>query len=444
MEQDAVGLTIEDLSPVKKKLSFEIPWEEVKRELDSAYTLVGRKAKIKGFRSGKAPRKLLEMYHKEEAENEALSNLISKRYGDAVREHDIPVVSQPDIDQKGIEENKNFSFTATVEIQPKVEPTDYIGISVTKEEIEVTDEDVSRRLDEMREIYATLESVQEPRETVAGDYIVIDFEVTVDGEARKELSTENYGIEIGSGRFIPGFEEQLTGLKRGDEKTVEMTFPDDYRPEELAGKQGFFRVTVKDIKEKKIPPLDDEFVKNFDTFETVEGLREAVRESMVGEAAKETEAKLRKSIIDALLEKNEFQVPLTWVEQQTYQLMVDLQRRMMSSGMSREKSAEAVWRMRENLLPHAERMVKSGLLISRIAENESIVVGDDELEKRIEEMTTGDGRTYDQLREIFQSEEARNRLIEEMLEDKAMAFLIEKAQIKVEKKSYADLKREAP
>ncbi len=444
MEDIAADVTIEELSPVKKKLSFDIPWAEVKRELDRAYDLVGRKAKIKGFRPGKVPRKVLEIHYREDAEGEAMTNLVSRSYEDAVKKHDLPVIAQPEIDQEGIEADRNFTYTATVEVRPEVEPVGYTGLSVTKEEIDLSEEDVDNRINQMREMYATLESVAEPRECALGDTLVIDFEVTVEGELRQELASENYSIEIGGGKFIPGFEEQLIGMKKGEEKTVGLTFPADYQPEELAGKEGFFKVTLKDLQEKIIPPLDDEFVKNFDVFETMDDLREAVRKSILDETSRKTEADFRKNIIDALLEKNDLEVPSMWVDHQTYQLMMDAQRRMMSSGLGGEKASELTWSMRDTFTPHAERMVKSALLLGRIAEKEEITVEDSDLEARIADLATMHGQTLEQVQEVFQADQARDRLRDELLEDKTIAFLVEKAEVSVVKKTFAELSEETP
>ncbi|MDD5476515.1 MAG: trigger factor, partial [Syntrophales bacterium] len=338
MEEVAKGVTVEELSSVKKKLSFDIPWTDVKRELDSAYEQVAKKAKIKGFRPGKAPRRVLEVHYREDAEGEALTNLISKRYADAIRDNNLAVVAQPEIDQKGFEQDKNFSFTATVEIRPDVEPHDYEGLEVVKEEIEILDADVDARIDKLREMYSTLEPAGDDRAAGDGDFLVIDFDVTVDGVLREELTTKNYTVQIGGGSFMPGFEEPLKGLKKGEEKTIEITFPENYQPADLSGKQGVFKVTVNDVMEKKVPPLDEEFIKNFDAFERLEDLREAVRKSIVDENSARAETKLRNKIVDALLATHEFEVPSVWVDQQSYQLMLDTQRRIVANGLNSEKA----------------------------------------------------------------------------------------------------------
>lgn len=442
MEEYTADVTVEELSPVKKKLSFDIPWADVKRELDSAYQQVGRKARIKGFRPGKVPRKVLEAHYREDAENEAVTNLITKSYMEAVEKNNIPVVSQPEIDNRVLEQDSNFCFSATVEIRPDLEPRDYTALPVTRVEYEVADQDVENRLDKLREMYAILEPAGDDRVTGDGDYLVIDFEVTVDGVVREELTTKNYTIQVGGGSFLPGFEEQLTGLKKGDEKTVDITFPETYEPADLAGRQGFFRVTVNDVLEKKIPPLDDEFIKNFDAFEAIDDLREAARKSIVDEAAAKTEGDLKKSILSSLLEKHEFDVPSVWVEHQTFQLMMDAERRMVSNGLKRDRAMQIVMGMQDEFRPHAERMVKTSLLLVRIAETESITVDDSEVEERLSNFARLQGRPLEQLRETMQQNNGMDRLRDEILEEKALAFLVEKADVTVEKKPLSDMEKE--
>jgi len=229
-----VVVKLEELSPVKKKLSLEIPWDEVKNELDAVYHDVGKKARLKGFRPGKIPRKVLETYFKDQAEGETTTNIVNKYYWQALEEKGIVPVSRPDITQEGIKENTNFSFTASFETEAEFEPKNYKGLDLEKEEVKVTDDDVRKRIDEIRHMFATMEEVKEDRESVQGDFVVMDFEGTLNGEAYKELKAENYFLEIGSGRFVPGFEEQLIGIKKEGKKEIKVTFPADYHESKFA------------------------------------------------------------------------------------------------------------------------------------------------------------------------------------------------------------------
>ena len=434
MGETTAEVTIEEISSVKKKLSFEVPWGEVKKELDATYGMLSKKVKVRGFRPGKVPRNVLEMHYKKDAEDEVIQNLVSKRYANAVTDNEIFAVAQPEIDQKGIEKEKPFSFTATVETRPEFEPKDYVGLEVIKEEIETTDRDVNDRLQQTREMYATLEEVEEEKEAREGDFVVIDFEVTVEGKPRDELATDNYTLQIGSGKFVADFEEKLKGLKKGDEKTVNITFPEDYQPADLAGKEGTFRVTVKNIREKKVPELDEEFIKNFEQYETIEDLKTAIQQSLVDEAKVKIESDLKKQIIDELIEHNEFEVPSVWVEQQIYYMMLDTQKRMVSNGMAPDKAMEVSMNLREGFKEPAERLVKSSLLLAKIAEKESIKVEDKDIEDRIRSMAGLYGQDYESLNEAYDKNNMKERLREELQEDKALEYLIDKASITVKKK----------
>lgn len=434
MGETSAEVTIEDLSPIKKKLSIEVPWAEVKRELDATYGMLSKKVKVRGFRPGKVPRNVLEMHYKKDAEDEAVQNLVSKRYADAITANDIFAVAQPEIDQKGIEKDKPFSFTATVETRPEFEPKDYLGLEVVKDEIETTDQEVNDRLHQMREMYATLEDVADEREAREGDFVVVDFEVTVDGTLREELTTDNYTLQIGAGKFVADFEEKLKGLKEGEEKVVEITFPEDYQPADLAGKEGSFSVVVKNIREKKLPELDDEFIKNFEQYETIEDLKAAVQQSLVDETNAKIESELKKRIIDALLAHNEFEVPSVWVQQQIYYMMLDTQKRMVSNGMSPEKAMEVSMNLHEGFREPAERLVKSSLLLAKIAEKELIKVEDMDIEERIRSIAGLYGQDYESLNEAYDKNNMKERLREELQEDKTIEFLVEKASITVKKK----------
>jgi trigger factor len=239
---------MEELSSVKKKLSLEIPWDEVKNELDTVYHDIGKKAKLKGFRPGKIPRKVLETYFKEQAEGETATNIVNKYYWQTLEDKGIVAVSQPEINQDGLKENTAFSFTASFETEPEFEPKGYKGIELEKEKILVTDKDMEKRLDEIRQMFATMEEIKDDRPAVNGDFVVIDFAGSLNGELFPELKADDYYLEIGSQRFVPGFEEKIIGMKNGETKSIKVFFPEDYHENKFSGKEIIFDVTVKSIK----------------------------------------------------------------------------------------------------------------------------------------------------------------------------------------------------
>ncbi|MCD6152334.1 MAG: trigger factor [Syntrophobacterales bacterium] len=435
MGQIEAEVSIEDISSVKRKMLFEIPWADVKKELDKAYHVIGKKAKVKGFRPGKTPRKVLEMYYKNQAEEEAVSILVGESYADAVKENRISVVDNPVIDQKGIELNKNFKYTATVEIEPVFEPKDYIGLEVEKEEYEVKDEDVEARLEQLRQMYSTLESIEDNRGIIEGDFVNIDFEGKVDGKTSKKLTSKNYMLEIGSKIFVPGFEDQLIGVSKGESKEIKVRFPDDYPSKNVAGKDGIFSVSVNDIKEKRLPDLDENFIKNFDAYDKLEDLKKDIRESLVKENETRINADLKNMIIDRLLENNEFEIPSVFVNRQIDYMALGARQRMINDGMNPEKAAEISSNLHDRFKSEAEKIVKTSLLIHKIAEKESITVDEKDIEVKLRELARKLAQDYESLKASYETNNLKEHLKNEILEQKTLDFLEEKSDIRNVKKS---------
>ncbi|MDD2671680.1 MAG: trigger factor [Syntrophales bacterium] len=430
MSEAALSVKVEDLSPVKKKLSFDIPWEEVRRELDDAYNLIGKKAKIKGFRPGKTPRRLLEIYFKEQAEDEAIQKLINRFYWDAVEKNSIDPASQPVIDQKGIAPQASYSFTATVEIKPVIEPQGYLDLEVEKEEPKVTDESVQKRLVELQQVYSTLENAPEDRLAEKGDFVTLDFEGKMDGKEIEDARGRNYLLEIGSGRFIPGFEEQIVGMKKGETKEFTVKFPEPYQNGELAGKDVTFTAMVKEIKSKKVPALDESFLKNFEKYDSLEALKDDIRKALEDEEQMRTESEFNRKLTDALLAGNEFEVPQSLVDRQIYLMMANAQRRMAAGGMDPEKAAELSFQMKDRFRDEAARGVKISLLLESIARKESIEAGDDDLEKKLNEIAERSGREVDSIREAYGREGLLESVRSELREQKTLDFVRRRAKIK--------------
>lgn len=426
---------VEEISSVKKKLLFDVPWNYVKKELDSAYREVGKTSRIKGFRQGKAPRKILELHYKDYVENRTVSNLVRVSYEKVLKENNIMPVADPVIDQGGIEENKNFTFSATVEVEPVIEPRDYIGLELEKDEITVTDEDVQKRLDELRDIHSTLENIENGRGIIEGDFAYIDFEGRHEGKPVKELTQESFLLEIGSGRVLPGFEEQLVGMKVGESKGITAKIPDNYYLNDIAGKELSFAVTVKDIKKKVLPELNDDFIKNFEKYESLDALKEDIKKSLEEEKGRDVDLDLNKRIIEELLKKNEFDVPASFVESQIFSMMMDAQRRMVLGGVDSKSAAETVVKLHDKFKDEAEKIVKFTLLFSSIAKKESITVDEEEIEERLRYIADRQGRDYESLRKSWENSNMREQLKGEILREKTLDFIKEKAKIISAKRS---------
>jgi trigger factor len=429
-----VVIKIEELGTVKKKLSLEIPWNEVKDELDAVYHDVGKKAKLKGFRPGKIPRKVLETYFKDQAEGETTTNIVNKYYWQALEEKGIVPISQPEINQEGIKENTNFAFTASFETEPEFEPKNYKGIDLEKEEIKITDDDVKKRIEEIRQMFATMEEVKEDRAAVKGDFVVIDFHGSLNGESYKELKAENYFLEIGSEKFVPGFEEQLIGVKKDEKREIKVIFPVDYHESKFAGQEVVFDVTVKSMREKKLPDNDDNFIKNFEKYNSFEDFENDVRKSLEEKNQQMAKVNLQNSITEKLIKETDFEVPPSLVERQIYYMMADTQRRMISAGIDEEKAMEFGLKMHDKFKDDAVKIVKSFLLLKKIAEKESFIIEDDDTEIYIMKLAVQNGRDYESLRKMYDDEEKKDNLKIELMQKKVFDFIELNANIKVVEK----------
>lgn len=430
MEQNILdSVKIEDLSPVKKKLVFDIPWEEVRKELDNVYRHVSRSAKIKGFRPGKIPRPILERYYKEFAENETVTNIVNHFFWEAMEKNSIMGVSRPEIDQKGIELDKDFSFSATVEVEPAIEPKDYTGITLTKEIESVTDKQVDERLESLRQVYATLEDITENRGVAEGDFTTIDFQGEVEGNALKELKAEGHFLEIGSKTMVPGFEEQIIGMNPGETREISVIFPENYPFAPVAGKAVKFMVTVRGIKEKKLPPLDETFVQNLDKYDSLESVRADIRKSLEETSLQKAQEDLRKKMADLLLEKNDFEVPDSIVERQLQYMIMDFQRRVHQSGMQVKQTPKMIAKLRDQFKDEAVRTVRIFLLMKSIAAKENITVSDDDMNKRIVELSEKYGQAPDVLRQNLEKDGTLDHIRYDLLDARVFDFLTKNAHI---------------
>lgn len=434
-----VEVKMEELSPVKKRISLEIPWSEVKNELDAVYREVGKKARLKGFRPGKIPRKVLETYYKEQAEGETATNIVNKYYWQTLEEKGIVAVSQPEINQEGLKENTAFSFSASFETEPEFEPKGYKGIELEKEKIQVTDSDMEKRMDEIRQMFATMEEIKDDRPAVNGDFVVIDFAGSLDGELFEELKASDYYLEIGSQKFVPGFEEQLIGMKNGETKLINVVFPEDYHEKKFAGKEIVFNVTVKNIKEKKLPEIDENFIKNFERYNSIEDLKADVRKTLEEKFQRLAETNLQNSITEALIKENDFEVPPSLLERQIYYMMADTQKRMTSAGMDEKNAMELSFKMHDKFKDDAVKIVKSFLLLKKIAEKESLIVEESDMEKYIQELAVRYGRDYESLRKMYDNEERKDNLKIELMQKKAFDFIEKNANIKIIEKNGVDV-----
>lgn len=429
-----LSVKVEDISQVKKKMSFEIPWAFVKDELDHVYRDIGKKAKIKGFRPGKVPRKVLENLFKADAEGETVTNIINKYYWQELDERRIITLSRPEIEQEGLKENENFSFSASFETEPAFEPQGYLGMELEKINISVSEQDMEKRFKEIRKMFATMQDVEEDRSAVMGDFVTIDFSGAVDGQSLPELQSENYLLELGSQKFIPGFEEQIAGMKKSDTKEINLTFPADYHETSMAGKDVIFNVTLKGMKEQQLPEIDENFIKNFDKYSSLEDLKNDVQKSMAEQCRRQSESKFKDTITQALLQANVFEAPPSLVERQIFYMMTDTQKRMRTAGMDEKSSMELCFSMHDQFKNNAEQTVKSFLILKKIAEKESITVSDEDIDNHIKELAEIHHTEYEVVKNAYDNEERMSSLQSDLIQKKVFDFIEHQANIKAVEK----------
>ena len=422
---------LEDLSAVKKKLFVEVDSREVAEKLQLAYKDVAKKAKIPGFRPGKAPRKIIEMNYGEGVFFDgALDIALSPAYAKAIEELSIDPVARPDIDIKEIGKGKDLVFEAVVAVKPEVTIGEYKGVEVEKVNAEVSDEDLAAELTKQQEMNGRLVNVED-RAIEDGDTAIIDFEGFVDGVAFEGGKGENHNLVIGSNSFIPGFEEQLIGKNTGEELDVNVTFPEPYQSAELAGKDAVFKVAVKGIKVKELPELDDEFAKDTSEFDTLEELKADIRTKMEESAKSQSEAATRDRVIDAVVATMTAEVPDQMVEAEIDGMLQDFEYQLRYQGLDLEKYLEFtgsnMQTMRETMQDDALVRVRTSLTLETISKQENIEVTEEDLEKEFEKLAEQQGQSVEDVKKMFGTQtEYMKASIETR---KTVDFLVENAKL---------------
>lgn len=406
-----MSLQVEKLEKNMAKLTIEVSAEELDKALEAAFQKNKGKISVPGFRKGKVPRQMIEkMYGPEIFYEDAANALIGPAYEKAVEECEEEIVSSPSVEVTQIEKGKPFIFTAEVALKPEVKLGKYKGVTVEKLDVEVTEEQINDEINREREENARTIAVED-RAVENGDMTVIDFEGFVDGVAFEGGKGENYPLTIGSGAFIPGFEEQLIGAKLDEETEVNVTFPEDYHAENLAGKAAVFKCTVKEIKVKELPELDDEFASEVSEFETVAEYKESVKAKIAERKEKAAKDAKEDAVIDAIIEKAEMEIPDAMVETQQRQMIEDFAQRIQMQGLTMEQYMQftglTVDTLMEQVKPQALRRIQSRLVLEAVADAEKIEVTEAEYDEEIGKMA-----------EMYQMEAEK---VKELLGDKHSA-----------------------
>lgn len=428
-----MGVQVEKLEKNMAKLTIEVSAEELEKALQNAFLKNKNKISVPGFRKGKVPRQMIEkMYGPEIFYEDAANELIPDAYENAVEECGEDIVSRPTIDVTQIEKGKPFIFTAEVAIKPEVKLGKYKGVQIEKVDSAVTDEEVDAEINKERENNARNITVTD-RPVKDGDKTVLDFEGFVDGVAFEGGKGEDYPLTIGSGAFIPGFEEQLVGAEIGKELEVNVTFPEDYQAEDLKGKAAVFKCTVKEITEKELPELDDEFASEVSEFDTLEEYKTSVKATLTERKEKEAKEAEEAAVIEAIINDSDMEIPDAMISTQQEQMVNEFAQRIQMQGLSFEQYLQFTGTSYDNMLaqikPQAEKRIKSRLVLEAIVKAENITASEEEFEEELKVMAEAYQLEVEKIKEDLPEKNAE-QIREDIAVRKAAEFAVANAKEK--------------
>ncbi|QQK80959.1 trigger factor [Salicibibacter cibi] len=411
-------------------LTVEVGADEFKSALDQAFQKVKNDVSIPGFRKGKVPRKLFEQrFGVESLYQDAIDIVLPSAYSKAVEETGIVPVDQPEIDVDGeIEKGKPVIFKATVVVKPEVELGQYKGLEIEAFDTSVSEEEVDEEMEKLREQHADLVVTEDAAQE--GDTVVFDFKGFVDGEPFEGGEAENHSLELGSGQFIPGFEEQMVGLEPGTETTVEVTFPEDYHEENLAGQTATFNVTLHEVKRKELPELNDEFAVDVDeNIETLDELKQKKRDELEHNKEHEKEHHEQDSVVEQVTENAKADIPSAMVTTETDRMHQEMSQRFESQGITMDMYYQMAGTdeegMKEQFRPEAEKRVKLNLVLEAIADAEEIEASDEQVEEQLDQMAQAYERDKEEIRQLLSMQGALDTLKDELRMQSALKFLVD-------------------
>jgi len=417
----------------KVRLDIEVTPETVRQGVEAKIKELGRQVRVPGFRPGKAPRRVIEnRLGRDYIYMEALQEQLPGWYTQALLETDVRPIDQPEIHfDDPLDEEEGFKFSATVEVRPEARLGDYKGVEVPRREVEVSDEDVEDRIEELRAQFATLAAV-EGRPAQDGDFVILDFSgERLAGGPLEGAEAEDYMLEIGGGELLPDFEDNIVGMNAGERKQFGVTFPMDYDEETLRGESVLFNVHAKEIKERDVSPLDDEFAKEASEFETLDELRVAVREELEATVEQRVDGEFRGRVLDVVAEGSEVEIPEVMVHEKAHEMVDSFERSIRSQGMDPEKYYELAGtdhaEFEERVTPDAEDTVRKELVLDAVATAEGIVADEDEVMHEIGHLAEDSERSPEEIAQAMRANGTYAMLEEEISRQKALDFLVEDA-----------------
>jgi trigger factor len=418
-------VSVQKLSPVLLELSVQVDADRVREEVDKAYNMVARTAKVRGFRPGKAPRSVLVQMYGPRISRDVAQRLVDETYSKAVSQHNVQAVSQPAIESREIQQNQPFSYKARVEVLPEISTVTFDGFKVKKPKAEVTDALLDAELLKLRRQVATLEPIKGERGARKGDIAIVDFDVEVAGKPVADANARDLQVELGQGNLLPGIEDGLIGKKNGETTETTVDMPASHPHPGLRGKKATIKIVLKDIKERVIPELDDELAKDLGDFASLEELKKNVTEQLAAQLKEQAETKVAEQLVEALVAANTVDVPPSLVERQAQMTEQELLMQARRTGQPGNIPQE----LRNSIIRDSEVKVRAGLLMAAIAKQEQIKIGDAEIEKGIEELAAQTGKNVAKVRAEYRDAKKREMLVGMILENKVLDIIEAKANI---------------
>jgi len=423
--------TVEEISSVKKKILVEIDSKDVDKKIDSAFKRYGKSAKIKGFRPGKIPIKVLERYYGDQVIYEVTNSIVQETLPQAMQETETYPLNMPSIENDAqLAKGQDFKYAAIMEVRPEFELKDYTGVEVEKEKCVINDDDIENQIQAILKSQGNLVAVTDDRGIEKDDYAIINYEAFEGDEAIEGMKAENYSLAIGTGNFYPGFEDEVISAKKGDKKDITIDFKEDYVNPKLAGKSIKFSVEITDIKVTELPELNDDFVKGLGVeFETVDELKEKIKEDLTDREEKRIESELRNSILEKIADGVEFELPETLIENETNASIENMRQNLLQSGATFEKLGLDLEKMKTDLRPAAEKNVKGALILGEIAKQNEIDVDEKELSQSFEDMAKDAGHPAETIRKYYEANDLIESFRQTLIKEKALKYLEENASV---------------
>ena len=422
--------TVEKVSNLQRRLNIEIPATVVAGAFDKVFKGIQRQAAIKGFRQGKAPIATIKSMYGEQVKNDVAQELIQKHYFDALQEHKLDPISYPEFEFDVPSDTTDFSFSANFEVRPEIALKKYEGLEVQTEKFVVDDQKINDVLENIRTARAQLVDVLEVRPATLSDVAVIDFEGFVDGKPLEGGAGKDHNLELGANQFIEGFEQGIVGMKVGDQKTINLKFPDPYHSADLAGKPVEFKVTLNKLKKKDLPELNDEFVKSLGGFESLDKLKATIREDLEQNEKKRIDNDLKNRLLKELVRNNPVEVPPTMMNDQKKALIEDMRKRMTEQGMDEAGFEDYAKKWDVDFQTTAGDMIQSGFLVDAVAKKHDLRWTQEEFDAKLDEYVKQTGIDMERIKEFYSKPEQAQRLTYMITEEKVIAFLLKSAKLK--------------